>query len=132
VGIFRMKLASIDSCKEKAGKLKTELYVLYLAAKDPRTPWYAKALIVVIVTYALSPVDLIPDFIPVLGYIDDLVLIPAGIYLTLKMIPREVLNEYRKKIISVPVIGKSGWIAASIIILIWLLLLYLIIKAIWL
>ena len=132
MGISLMKLLSSDSWKEKTEKLKTEVYVLYLALKDPRTPWYVKAFVAVILAYALSPVDLIPDFIPILGYLDDLVLIPAGIYLTLKMIPREVLDEHRRRAVTIPVIGKSGWIAASIIILIWLLLLYLIIRAIWL
>ena len=128
-----MKLSPfITSWKEKARRLKTQLYVLYLAVRDSRTPWYVRAFIVVIIAYALSPVDLIPDFIPVLGYLDDLVLIPAGIYLAVKMVPREVLDEYREKAVSGQVAGKSGWIAASIIILIWLLLLYLIIRAIWL
>jgi len=128
-----MKLSPfITSWKEKARRLKTQLYVLYLAVRDSRTPWYVRAFIVVIIAYALSPVDLIPDFIPVLGYLDDLVLVPAGIYLAVKMVPREVLDEYREKAVSGQVAGKSGWIAASIIILIWLLLLYLIIRAIWL
>ena len=132
MGISLMKLASFSSWKEKARQLKTEVYILCLAVKDPRTPWYVKAFVTVIIAYALSPVDLIPDFIPVLGYIDDLVLIPAGVYLAIKMVPPEVLDEYRKKAVSGLVIGKSGWVAASIIILIWLLVFYLIIKAVWL
>jgi len=118
--------------KEKAKQLKDDVYVLYLAFGDRRTPWYAKVLVAVIVAYAVSPIDLIPDFIPVLGYIDDLVLIPAGIYLACKMIPREVLEEYRQKATSAAIFGKSRWIAATIIILIWLLVIYWIIRIIWL
>jgi len=88
----------MTSLKEKANQLKNETYALYLAFKDPRVPWYAKVLIAAIVSYTLSPIDLIPDFIPVIGYADDLILVPAGIYLVLKMIPEEVLEECRKKL----------------------------------
>ena len=85
------------SLKAKAKQLKSEVYALYLASKDPRTPWYAKALAALIIGYALSPIDLIPDFIPVLGYLDDLIIVPAGIVLLLKMIPKEVMEECREK-----------------------------------
>jgi uncharacterized membrane protein YkvA (DUF1232 family) len=79
-----------------AGKsLKRETYSLFLAYQDPRTPWYAKAFTVLVVAYAVSPIDLIPDFIPVLGYLDDLVLIPLGVWLSLKMIPPVVMEEAR-------------------------------------
>jgi len=118
--------------KEKVRQLKTEVYVLYLALKDSRTPWYAKALALVVVAYALSPVDLIPDFIPILGFIDDLILVPAGIYLTFKMIPDEILEEHRQKAKTVSIDSRIKWVAAAIVVLIWLLVLYLIIKAIWL
>lgn len=117
--------------KEKARKLKGELYAIFLACRDRRTPWYAKALILLIVVYAASPIDLIPDFIPVLGYLDDLILIPAGIYLVVKMIPGEVLEECRAKARIEPLGGKSRWIGASIVIALWLLALYLVIKLIW-
>jgi len=117
--------------KEKARQLKTEVYALYLALGDRRTPWYAKALAIVIIAYTLSPIDLIPDFIPVLGYLDDLILVPAGIYLALKMIPGEVLEEYRQKAKTETISSKSRWVAAAVIILIWLLVIYLIIKIIW-
>src|SRR3989304_9204618 len=90
----------IGSWKEKVKRLKTDVYALYLAFKDRRTPWYAKAFIILIVAYALSPVDLIPDFIPVIGYLDDLILVPAGIYLAIKMVPAGVLAECRQKAIS--------------------------------
>lgn len=118
--------------RERVKQLETEVYVLYLALKDRRTPWYAKALAVVVVAYALSPVDLIPDFIPVLGYIDDLILIPAGIYLTFKMIPEEILEKCRQQVKTEPISSRAKWVVAAIVILIWLLVIYLIVKAIWL
>lgn len=118
--------------REKARQLRNEVYVLYLAFRDPRVPWYARAFIIAIIAYALSPVDLIPDFIPVLGYLDDLIIIPAGIYLALKMVPREVRDEYREKAKTVKITGGGKWIAAVVIVLIWLLVVYLITKAIWL
>ena len=83
--------------KARARQLKAEVYALYLAYRDPRVPWYAKVLAACVVGYALSPIDLIPDFIPVLGYLDDLVLIPLGIALTLRLIPPEVLDECRAR-----------------------------------
>jgi uncharacterized membrane protein YkvA (DUF1232 family) len=82
----------IETWKQKARELRTETYALYLAVKDPRVPWYAKFSAVCVVAYALSPIDLIPDFIPVLGYVDDLILIPLGIALTIRMIPPDVLG----------------------------------------
>jgi uncharacterized membrane protein YkvA (DUF1232 family) len=81
--------------KARAKRIRTDLHSLYLAMHDPRTPWYAKALIVMITAYALSPIDLIPDFVPVLGYLDDLILIPAGIMLAIKLVPSGVLNDCR-------------------------------------
>jgi len=88
-----ISLVRLKSWKEKAKKLKTEIYALYLAYRDPRVPWYAKAFIAAIVGYVLCLLDLIPDFIPVLGYVDDIILIPAGITLAIKMIPQDVLEE---------------------------------------
>jgi len=81
--------------KAWADDLRADIYALYLAYSDPRVPWYAKVLVAAIVAYALSPIDLIPDFIPVIGYLDDLLLIPAGIALATKLIPKEVLEEHR-------------------------------------
>ena len=80
-----------------ARALKRELYALYLASRDPRTPWYAKAAIAGVLAYALSPIDLIPDFIPVLGYLDDLVLLPAGVWVALRLIPPAVMAESRAR-----------------------------------
>ena len=118
----------IASLKEKTNELKTDTYALYLAYKDPRVPWYAKVIVAIVVAYALSPIDLIPDFIPILGYLDDLIIIPAGIYLSLKMIPREVLQECRKRAQSTPIGGKTKWFAALTIILIWLMAAYLVLR----
>ncbi len=83
--------------KQKARDLEIQTYALYLAYRDPRVPWYAKGLIALIVAYAFSPIDLIPDFIPVLGYLDDLVIIPLGVFLAIRMIPVQVMEECRAK-----------------------------------
>lgn len=78
-----------------AGVIKRDAHALYLAARDPRVPWYAKALAVAVAAYALSPIDLIPDFIPVLGYMDDLLIVPLGMALVVKLIPPEIMAEHR-------------------------------------
>ena len=80
-----------------AKRLKQKTFILYWAYRDPATPWFAKAFAAVVVAYAFSPMDLIPDFIPVLGYLDDLLLVPLGVALALKMIPAEVLDNARQK-----------------------------------
>ena len=109
-----------------------EMVALYLASKHPRTPWYAKVLAVLIIGYVLSPIDLIPDFIPVLGYLDDLIIVPAGIALLIKIIPADVLEECRSKAQSDLSDGKPrNWIAAIFIVLIWLLAIYLGFSLIW-
>jgi uncharacterized membrane protein YkvA (DUF1232 family) len=87
----------IERLRKSAKGLKVDTYALYLAYRDPRVPWYAKAFAATVVAYALSPIDLIPDFIPVLGYLDDLVLVPLGIWIALKMIPGEVMVEARRQ-----------------------------------
>lgn len=104
-----------------ARRLKTEVCALYLAYKDPRVPWYARAFAAGVVGYAFSPIDLIPDFIPVLGYLDDLVLIPLGIALAIRMVPPDVLADCRERARSLE--GKPvNKTAAAAVILIWLLL----------
>ncbi len=119
----------LKSWKAKSKQLKTEMVALYLASKHPRTPWYAKVLAAVIIGYALSPIDLIPDFIPVVGYLDDLIIVPAGIALLIKIIPGDVLEECRSKAQSDLSKKKSRyWVAAIIIVLIWLLAIYLILR----
>jgi uncharacterized membrane protein YkvA (DUF1232 family) len=113
----------MERWKQRARELKTETYAIYLAYKDPRTPWYARLFAVCVVGYAFSPIDLIPDPIPVLGYLDDLVLVPLGIAIALKMIPLPVITECRAKAKSAMGQGKpTNWVAAAIIVAIWLLL----------
>ena len=115
----------MTSWKERLKQLRTDTYALYLAYRDPRVPLRAKLLIAAIVGYALSPIDLIPDFIPVLGQLDDLIIVPAGIALALKLMPPEILEEYRAKAKSGINNERKNWVAAAIIILIWLLAAYL-------
>jgi len=112
--------------KEKAKKLKQEIYALYLAYKDPRVSWYAKIFIVILVGYAISPIDLIPDFIPIIGYLDDLIILSLGIVLAIKMIPREVMEECRKESAKGIKDKKVAVVGLIIIISIWVVLLYLI------
>ena len=112
--------------KDRARALKKEIRALVLAYRDPRTPWYARAWSVIVLAYALSPIDLIPDFIPVLGYLDDLVLLPLGIALALKLIPAEVMAEAR--LAADKAEGeKIGRVGAVVIALVWLGLLGLVI-----
>ena len=109
--------------KRRAGQLKQETYAMYLALRDPRVPWYARLVAACVVGYAFSPIDLIPDFVPVLGYLDDLIIVPLGITLALKMIPADVMAECRARSQAVMAEGKPvNWVAAGIIIAIWLLL----------
>src|SRR5215813_8553293 len=84
-----------DRLRDWARVIKRDVHALYLASRDPRVPWYAKALAIVVAGYALSPIDLIPDFVPVLGYLDDVILVPLGILLVVKLIPPEVMAEHR-------------------------------------
>ena len=83
--------------RDRVEYLKQETYTIFLAARDPRTPWYAKALAVSVLAYALSPIDLIPDFIPVLGHLDDLILVPLGIFVVIRLIPQEIMAESRAR-----------------------------------
>src|SRR5262249_4023388 len=85
----------INRWKEWARTIRRDAHALYLAARDPRVPWYAKALAIAVAAYAASPIDLIPDFIPVIGYVDDLILVPLGIALVIKLIPAEIMAEHR-------------------------------------
>ena len=113
----------METWRQRARQLKTETYALYLAYRDPRTPWYARICAAVVVGYAFSPIDLIPDFIPVLGYLDDLVLVPLGVWLALKMIPAAVMAESRDKAQAIIANGKPvNRAAAAVIVAVWLLL----------
>ena len=115
----------INDWKAKAKNLKQEVYALYLCSRQPRTPLYAKLFALLIVGYALSPIDLIPDFIPVLGYIDDLVLIPLGITLLIRMMPKDVLEECRQKVqVSPPDNKPKQWTGAVMVVCLWILAIY--------
>ncbi|WP_235499254.1 YkvA family protein [Aneurinibacillus migulanus] len=118
------KYTMFHKLKNWARQLKMQPYVLYLAYRDERVPWYAKVFILCVVAYAFSPIDLIPDFIPILGYFDDIILVPLGIHLALKMIPEAVVEDCRRKVQENESVRKpKNWAAAGVILLIWLLLL---------
>jgi uncharacterized membrane protein YkvA (DUF1232 family) len=85
-----------DRWKEWARTIRRDVHALYLASRDPRVPWHAKVLALAVAGYALSPIDLIPDFIPVIGYLDDLIIVPIGILLVIRLVPAEVMAEHRE------------------------------------
>jgi uncharacterized membrane protein YkvA (DUF1232 family) len=109
-----------ERLKRWAGTLKRDVHALYLASRDPRVPWYAKAIGIAVAAYAASPIDLIPDFIPVIGYLDDLIIVPLGIALVIRLIPPEIMEEHRALAIKArerPV----SWRAAGVIVTVWAL-----------
>ena len=123
-------MSMIATLKARARQLMAEVYALYLAGRHPRTPWLAKLLIVLIVAYAVSPIDLIPDFIPVLGLLDDIILLPLGIVLAVKMVPADVMSECRARAAAqAPDTAGAGRIGAAVIVLLWVALAVLV--AIW-
>ena len=118
------------SLKEKAKQLKTDIPAVFLALKDKKTPWYARVVAVLTVAYALSPIDFIPDFIPILGYLDDLILLPLLVSLTVKLIPKDLFDKYRKQSANMWQDGKpKRWYYALPIIAVWILIILLILKA---
>lgn len=118
--------------KERAKKLKTDIPAVFLALKHEKTPIGAKILAALTVAYALSPIDLIPDFIPVIGYLDDLLLLPVMVAWTIKLIPPEIMEECRQKSEGLWADGKpKKWYYAIPIILFWILIIALIIKALF-
>jgi len=118
----------VDKLKDKAKRLKNEIIAISLALKDKRTPLVAKIMIGLTISYALSPIDLIPDFIPVFGYLDDLIILPIMIIISLKLIPEEVLNDCREKVNSDNKLNKKlGIFSAAMIVIIWISLTGLII-----
>jgi uncharacterized membrane protein YkvA (DUF1232 family) len=129
--------AWFDALKQRARRLKRELFALGYAYRDHRTPWYARAMCFCVVAYALSPIDLIPDFVPVLGYLDDLILLPLGIALALRWIPPAVMDDARARAETTLAENRSpggatvGWLAAVLIAAIWLVLLFVIGRALW-
>jgi len=109
--------------KQQARHLRSESYTLYLAARHPATPWYARLLVAAIVAYAFSPIDLIPDFVPVLGVLDDLVLVPLGMALAIRLVPAAVMTECRVRAQEVFRSGKPvSRLAGVVVIAIWLAL----------
>lgn len=111
----------LDRLRQRARRLKTEIYALYLAYRDPRTPWYARLFAAGVVAYAFSPLDLIPDFIPIIGLLDDLILVPLGIVLALRMIPASVMAECRQRAAEALREGRpTNWLAAGAIIAVWI------------
>ena len=111
----------MSTWRQRARAIRTEIAALGFACRDPRVPWYAKALAAGVVAYALSPIDLIPDPIPILGYLDDLILLPIGIFLVVRMIPSPVLAECREKArtcVQSPPRGR--WVVAALIVVVWL------------
>ena len=116
-------MPTLEKFKQWVRHLEGETFALYLAARHPQTPWYAKLFVALVVAYALSPIDLIPDFVPVLGYLDDLILVPFGIALALKMIPSFVMSECRARALeSMAAVKPRSRIMAAVIIAIWILL----------
>lgn len=117
---------AIDRWRQCARRLTLEVHALYLAYQDPKTPWYARLFAACVVGYAISPIDLIPDPIPVLGYLDDLVLVPIGVALAVRMIPPAVLAECRARAQeATQADGRTNWVAGVVIVTIWIFLLTL-------
>ncbi|WP_287806389.1 DUF1232 domain-containing protein [Diaphorobacter sp.] len=111
----------LQTAKQWARALKRDVLVVYLAARDPRTPWALRLLALAVAAYALSPIDLMPDFIPVLGYLDDLLIVPLGLALVLRLLPPPVLLAARERAARMLARPRS-WLAAAIIIMLWVLL----------
>ena len=111
---------NLAALKARAANLKNDVAVLASAARDPRTPMAAKLVIAFVAAYALSPIDLIPDFIPVIGYLDDLIIVPAGIALAIRMIPPSVLDDHRARIARQPKKPGASLLGAALVITIWL------------
>src|SRR5688572_28611749 len=96
-GVVAETRSLLTALRQRAHALKVETLALYLVARDPRVPWYARLFVAAVVAYALSPIDLIPDFVPMLGYLDDLILVPLGLALALRLVPRPILEECRAR-----------------------------------
>lgn len=113
----------LGQLKDRARALKNEAFAVYLAAKDPRIPWYAKALVFFVVAHTFSPIDLIPDFIPILGYLDDLIITPGGLWLAVRLIPPEVLEQARATVAAQGVDKRVGYVGMAVIIVLWIAIL---------
>jgi uncharacterized membrane protein YkvA (DUF1232 family) len=126
-----MRTQRLDEWRQRIRSLKTEAHAVYLASKDPRVPWYAKALAACVLAYLFSPIDLIPDFIPVVGYLDDLIIVPLGLLLVIRLIPHEVMAEHREAARVAALEKRPTWIAAVVIVGVWTLLLGWAIRFLW-
>jgi uncharacterized membrane protein YkvA (DUF1232 family) len=119
----------IAGLREQASRLKGEVIALYLAMHDPRTPWLARWLAALVVGYAVSPVDLIPDFVPLLSYVDDLVLLPLGIWLVLRLIPDEVMADCRRRAAETEIDPTVKRVGATVTVMLWIVALALLLIA---
>lgn len=115
---------AMETFKKRMKKIKEDIFIIAEAYKHPDTPFYIKLFAIIVVAYAFSPIDLIPDFIPILGYLDDLILVPLGIAILLKLIPDQVIQDSREKLAASGKVKKKNWIAGAVIILVWVLVLY--------
>ena len=113
-------MSRTEQAKDWARRVKRDAVAVYFAARDPRTPMLARCIALAVAAYALSPIDLIPDFIPVLGYLDDLLIVPLGLLLVIRLLPPEVLAESREKAMTLLSRPKS-YVAAAFMVSIWLL-----------
>lgn len=113
---------AVASWRERAAELEAEVYALYLAFRDGRTPLAAKGMIALVVAYAVSPIDPIPDFIPGLGYLDELVVLPVGVAVALRLIPDEVMDDCRERAADEIDVGRARWVVAGVVVLLWLVL----------
>lgn len=125
------RASTLERLKAWARALKRDVVALWRAARDSRVPWYAKAVAAAVAAYALSPIDLIPDFIPVLGYLDDLIIVPAGVWLAVRLVPADILDEHRRAAAAASgrPVSRAGlvaivaiWVAAAALLLDWLVL----------
>jgi len=120
----------IKKMKEKAKKLKNEITAIYYAYQNPDVKLLPKIIIIFTVGYALSPIDLIPDFIPLLGYLDDLIIIPALITLSIKLLPNDIMDKARQKALQNPIQLKKNWFFAVLFILVWIIIIAVIVLSI--
>jgi uncharacterized membrane protein YkvA (DUF1232 family) len=110
---------AFEHVRQWARTLRRDVLALYLAARDPRVPWHAKAVAACVAVYALSPIDLIPDFIPVLGYLDDVIIVPLGIWLAIRLIPTSLLEAHRQAALARHQPRPVSWVGAIIILILW-------------
>src|SRR5262245_8272779 len=113
---------ALGALKEWARAVKRDVRALYLCSRDPRVPWYAKAMAACVAAYALSPIDLIPDFIPVLGYLDDVIIVPAGIWLAVRLVPPALFEEHRQAALTLPHWHPLGYLGVAMILGAWCIL----------